>query len=249
MHKFGIIIGGTAIAIVLAFATPPVRAGISYSTYGETALTSGPATDPVVLQLTSDTSQGHAGYAGIAGQVNGLLTLDTLSQLNAQYEMTTGTINGGAPRFSIIDTTNNSSNEMYIYWGTPQPGGSFTDPNVGTWANTGNLADALSSDARIQINGFGGVNTGSTYITYAQAEELVGNVSIGYVTVDLDGGFAGKQVMITDDFTVNGAVLQASSLSTPEPSSLLLGIVGALGIVGYSWSRRRPEKAQPDQAG
>jgi hypothetical protein len=248
MHKFGFFIGSAAIAFGLAFATPPVRAGVTFSTYGDAALTSGPASDPVVLQLTSNTSPGYSGYAGIDGTVSGGLTLDTLFQLSAQYEMTTGSFNAGAPRFSINDTTNNASNEMYIYWGMPQSNGTFTDSNAGTWANTGNLADALSSDARIQINGFGGVNAGYTYLTYAQAEGLVGNVAIGNVTVDLDGGFAGTQVMITDDFTINGSEFGASALSTPEPSSLFLGFMGAFGFGGYTWSRRRREKAEPGHA-
>ncbi len=225
-------IGLAVIVATLASTGPQARADL-YSTYGDATLTAGPPSDPVVLELTSSQTSG-IGYAGIIYQVtSGTLTLNTLTQLSADYEMTTGTVGGGAPRFTIFDQSLNSG---YIYWGTPQGGGTFTDPNSGTFANTGNLANATSSDARVALNGFGGVGNGNSYETFAQAQGQVGNVSISYITLDLDAGsFGPTQVMITDHFTVNNNVFNASSLVTPEPSGFVVGLVGTLGFLAYGW--------------
>src|SRR5712675_1227460 len=57
-------------------------------------------------QLTSSTTVGTtAGYAGMFDFVNGALKLSEVTQLGADYAMTTGAFGGGAPRFSIGDSS------------------------------------------------------------------------------------------------------------------------------------------------
>jgi hypothetical protein len=203
-------------------------------TYGDTTVVTGPDGNPA-WQLSS-TSTG-SGYSGVYVTITEPLTPATLTELSAEYVMTTGTFGGGAPRFSLIDTTNNADNEAYVYWGTPESGGSFTDPNSGNtdYANTGNYASLASSDVRVQNNGFGGGSTGADYETWSQFVASEGTTQIGYITIDLDGGFTGNQVMDTTDFDVNGTVYTPQAPSTiPEPASFGL-IAGALVL----WGGRR----------
>lgn len=225
-----------ALLALMAGGVGQAQAGL-FTTYGDATYTAGPASDPVVLQLTSDPT--GIGYAGLEYKVtSGTLTLNTLTQLSADYEMTTGTFGGGSPRFTIFDQSLKSG---YIYFGTPVGGGTFTDPTPGQFANTGNYADPASTDARVALNGFGGVGNGNTYETYAQAQAQVGNTSISYITLDLDGGFtpALEQIMITDHFTINGDVFNAGAAAAPEPSTwILAGTAGVIGL-GYGWRRRR----------
>lgn len=143
---------------------------------------------------------------------------------------------------SIIDTSTNNNNEAYVYWGTPQGGGSFTDPNSvkSTYANTGNYANLASMDVRMQNNGFGGGSTGESYETWNQFVAMDGGVQIGYITIDLDGGFTGNQVMDTTDFDINNTVYTPTITPTvPEPRAGGLVLVGALLLAGIAFCRFR----------
>lgn len=224
--------------LALCIFAPLVRAD-SIGTYGDTTVVTGPDGNPA-WQLTSDSSGPNA-YSGVYVTITGTLTPATLTELSADYVMETGTFGGGAPRFSIIDTTSNTYNEAYVYFGTPEGGGTFTDPNGGntTYANTGNYADLASPDVRVYSNGFGGFGNGNTGQTWAQFVASVGTVDIGYISLDLDGGFTGNQVMDTTNFDVNGT-LYTPPTAVPEPGSLglMLCLFAVLGIVG-PLSRRR----------
>jgi hypothetical protein len=207
------------------------------NTYGDATVVTGPDSNPA-WQLTSDSS-GPNTYGGVYVTITGTLTPATLTQLSADYLMLTGTFGGGAPRFSIIDTTSNTNNEAYVYFGTPAGGGSFTDPNKGNtnYANTGNYANLSSSDVRVYSNGFGGFGNGNTGQTWAQFVASVGTVDIGYLSLDLDGGFTGNQVMDIANFDVNGTIYNPTS-PVPEPGSLNL-MVCLLALLGGACLLRR----------
>jgi hypothetical protein len=202
-------------------------------TYGDVQVVTGPDGNPA-WQLTS--SPGGVGYAGLYVEFDGSITPADLTELAADYVMLGGTFDNGAPRFSIIDTTNNTNNEAYVYWGTPEAGGSFSDPNNGnsTYAGTGNYADDLSADLRVQNNGFGGGSTGASYETWSQFVSSEGTVGIGFITIDLDGGFSSEQVMDVGSFDINGTTYTPQTSAVPEPGgiSLLFGCAcGALFFV------------------
>jgi hypothetical protein len=219
----------SALSILTAFTAHAE----DFNFYGDAQIVSpGPAGsgEPAVVQLTSDTS--GPGYAGTYYVPPGTLTVGELLTLSASYEMTEGTFGAGAPRFSIGDTTSNANNEAYIYWGTPTGGGSFTDPNAGTWANTGNYID--STDVRVYNNGFAGLGNGNTGETWAQFVAQVGaDTQIGCISLDLDGGFAGTQQVDVDDFTVNSAVYDATVAAAPEPGTFVLLGGGLALMVGF----------------
>lgn len=208
----------------------------SISTYGDATVVTGPDSNPA-WQLTSDSS-GPDLYGGVYITVTGTLTPATLTQLSADYVMLTGTFGGGAPRFSLTDGSNN---EAWIYFGTPAGGGTFTDPNNGntTYANTGNYANLSSSDVRVYSNNFGGDNNPNTGQTWSQFVGLAGSTQIDFISLDLDGGFTGNQVMDTANFDVNGTVYSPAA-AVPEPGSLslMLCLFAVLGVVGPFLRRR-----------
>jgi hypothetical protein len=251
MIKPFVIALGLAACITVAAAAPARADSFKlYSGGDNVVVTNGPPSDPNVLQVTSNTNAGNPGYGGMYFDVtSGNLTPASLTTLSALYEMTIGTFGGGAPRFTLFDTTSNPNNAAYIYWGTPQPGGTFTDPHPGSFASTGNLANLSSTDVRVQVNGFGGDSTGASYETWAQFVAKDGGVNIRYVTLDLDGGFTqpnNTQRMITDEFTVNSNVYEAGPdpAAVPEPASFTLLSIGLAVLGGYKLRRRLPRMAR-----
>ena len=229
------------VALVTTAACLPASAEI-FGQYGAvTTVTPGPGTDPAGFQLTSDPA--GAGYAGLYWTAQPGTPLSAITNLLADYQMTIGTFGGGAPRFSISDTTNNVANEAYVYWGTPQGGGGFTDPAAGSASNTGNLADLTSADLRVQVNGFGGDSTGASYETWAAFVANDGADDVSYVSLDLDGGFSspGQQALV-DNFTVNSDVDIAP---TPEPGTLaMFGLGSALLLATLRRKRATDSEAK-----
>jgi hypothetical protein len=152
--------------------------------------------------------------------------------------MTQGTFGGGSPRFSLIDSSNN---EAWIYFGTPLGGGSFSDPLGGAYGSTGNYANLLSLDVRVYSNGFGGLNSPNTGMTWAQFVAATGGTQIGFVSLDLDGGWLATQQMQVNNFQINGTTYNPTSV--PEPASMFL-LGSGLVVVGAKLRKRRKAKMQ-----
>jgi hypothetical protein len=214
----------------------------SLGTYGDVAVIGGD------YQLTA--TKNPVGYAGVYYTAPANQVLSDITQLSADYEMTAGTFNGGAPRFSLWDTTNNPNNEAYVYWGAPQVGGTFTDPNYlsNTLNNTGNFANLASSDVRVYSNGFGGLNTPNTGMTWASFVAAEGNVPLGYISVDLDGGWAaGTQVMLLNNININGKVYTAPA-PVPLPEAAWTGLLILGGFAVCSLGLKRLHAVRPVSA-
>ena len=228
--KKSLIVSFLSLLAVLSLAG--IATADTLSTYGDVSVISTPNTppppaEPNSWQFTSNV-QG-AGYAGLDLNISGNLTVSNLTMLSANYLMTQGAFNGGSPRFTLFDQGQNSA---WIYWGTPQNGGTFSDPNGGTaWGSTGNLADLLSSDIRVYSNGFGGYGNGNTGVTWATFLANVGDTKISDITLDLDGGWLSTQQMLVSSMTVNDQVYEASG-ATPEPSTLVMMGSGIIGLAG-----------------
>jgi hypothetical protein len=225
LHK---ILWGVLAVATMSFTSLPCEAA-TLGTYGNT-FNNGTSFD-----LTSNNSS--APYSGMYIIPGGTLTLAGITQLSADYNMFGGSFGGGAPRFGIADS---SDNQVWAYWGTPLGGGSFSNPNPnGTFANTGNFADLSSSDLRFYSNGFGGLNSPNTGLTWSQLLNAVGTTTVAYVVLDLDGGWSGgDQHMLVNNFTLNGDVF-ATEATTPLPAALPLFTsgLGALGLL--AWRRKR----------
>jgi len=203
----------------------------SIQTYGDAVF------DNPGYTLTSDPT--GVGYAGIYYDYSASpITLNSITNLSADFQMLQGTISGGAPRFSIIDTTNNTFNEAYVFFGTPAGGGSFTDPTPGALENTGNDASLASTDLRVQINGFNGDSTGASYITWSQFLAQDGSALVAFITIDEDGGFSATQQVFVNNFDVT------TTSATPLPAALPLFATG-LGALGlFSWRSKRKAAAR-----
>jgi len=225
--KRTLVVSVFSILVVLALslaASADVLSSYGATTVVPTPGSPAPPPQPNSWQFTSDT---QGGYAGLELQITGNLTPATLTNLSANYLMTQGTFGGGAPRFTLFD---GSFNSAWIYWGTPQASGTFTDPNGGTaWGSTGNYADLLSNDLRVYSDCFGGYCNPNVGLTWAQFVSQVGNTAMSYITLDLDGGFTGTQQMLVSSLTVNDQTYEAP---TPEPGTLLMLGTGALAVAG-----------------
>lgn len=224
-------------AFIGLMAAPAVALADTTGQYGAVqVVNSGPASDPSVFQLTSQISPYQPGYAGLYVEFTAPIAVSSITQLSADYEMTVGTIGGGAPRFSLWDASNH---EAYVYFGTPVGGGSFTDPTAGSFANTGNYADMFSTAARVESNGFGGYNNQNHQESWADFLTHVGAANVSFVSLDLDGGFTSQagQRMLADNFTVNNIVVAAGGV--PEPTGWALMIAGFGGVGAALRSRRK----------
>jgi hypothetical protein len=203
--------------------------------YGNTTQVNGP--NGPAWQLTSNTNiPPTPGYAGVYVQTSSL-TVSSLTQLSVGYQMTQGTFGGGSPRFSLVDSSNH---EAYIYFGTPLGGGSFSDPLGGAYGSTGNYASLSSLDVRVYSNGFGGFNSPNVGKTWAEFVAATGGTQIGFVFLDLDGGWAQTQVMQVNNFQINGTTYNPTSV--PEPASMFL-LGSGLVVVGAKLRSRRKAKS------
>ena len=208
------------LGLALSVSTATAQAA-TYYTYGDVSLTASGF-------LT--TSSNPSGYGGIVQNfTSSPFSLSSLTTLSVDYQMTQGTFGGGSPRFTIFDTNGDSAG--WVYLGTPIGGGSFADPLSGAAGNTGNYADLLSTDVRVYV--------GNTGLTWAQFVAANGSLQVGYVSLDLDGGWAGTQQALFNNFTVNDTVVTAA---VPEPSTWAMMILGFAGI-GYMMYRRRKDAA------
>lgn len=206
-----------AASAALMFTTP-AAAQVTQGQYGDTTAVSGG------YQLTSDPAAG-AGYSGIYFDFqNAPLHLNGLTTLSANYQLLDGSFAGGSPRFTLFDTTNNANNAAYIY---------FTGAPTGS---TGNYADLLSTDIRVECNGFQNCTTTYPGTTFADFVAQAGSTGISYVTLDVDGGFAGRQQLLVTDFNVNGDHFGAAAV--PEPATWAMMLIG-FGGIGMVMRRRK----------
>lgn len=91
---------------------------------------------------------------------------------------------------------------------------------------------------RVYSNDFGGVNSPNTGQTWAQFLALTGSTQIDYVSLDLDGGFTGNQVMDVTNFDVNGTVYAPSAVSEPASAGLTLAALATSLAAGLLFRRR-----------
>lgn len=213
-----------ALAAFLVLSSHSVNAAPVTASYGDVT------TQSNGFLLTSDPN--GVGYAGLEFHYTTPITLSSITQLSADFQMTTGTVSGGAPRFTFFDTALNSA---YVYFGNPTGGGSFADPNPGAFQNTGNYA--TSADLRVYVNGFDGQSSPNTGETFAQFVADHGAAGLSYITLDVDGGFSSTQQALINNFTVNSDVFAVAAV--PEPSTWAMMLLGFAGVGAMTYRRRK----------
>jgi hypothetical protein len=185
--------------------------------YGDVATVSGG------YQLTSDPN--GVGYGGIYFALSNF-TLADLAQLSATYTLNQGSLSGGAPRFSLFDTTSNAANGAYIY---------FTDPN----STTLDLNNTI-----VECNGFGGCAYNYPGISYSSFLSQYGGTGLAYVTLDVDAGYSSPQQLTVSNFSLNGTNFGAP---VPEPATWAMMLIG-FGGIGFAMRRQRKAPQLPQAA-
>jgi hypothetical protein len=228
----------TLVVAALTLTAPGASAGTFtlYSPGDNVVVTPGPGGEPAAFKLTSDAA--GAGRGGMYWTAPAGFTLGDLTTLSANYQMTNGSFDGWAPRFSLWGPPDQ---QAFVNWGTS---GTLNDPLSGAWGNTGNLASTSSLDIRVNTNGygFGAASINYPHKTFIDFVTAAGSSTpIYYISIDLDSGWGspGKQVMLVDDFTVNGDVFDAAppTAPVPEPASMFLLGTGLVGL--RAWKKRK----------
>jgi hypothetical protein len=223
-------VGLGAVALVLLLCTGPLQAGsVGYTldvttTYSDSlpagTLTpfGGPSPDTGYYTITNN---GTSTFTGTVGQL-------ALAGNGGNYNFTSGTITLAAGQSIAIAVNSESSNQGGYNgpFGTVQPGvtiqinGSVTD-GVNTQAVGLSVNDADIHSGAPRTNPFG--VTLDSYV-------LQGGDNLGRDTGD---GYEETQASGHFEF------FDAGPSATPEPASMTLFGIGALGMAGYAWRRRK----------
>ena len=152
------------------------------------------APGPVVFQsIFSDTDMDND-YSYLSFTPNAPLLFSEIENLSAVYNFTQGNCHLGALRWSVRVS---ATQIVFIYYGAYP---NFTDcTTAGPGTNQSGLNMISFTDLRYDTSQVGG----TFYDTYAQALSLVGNMPIIRVSLVLDGGGGGDQVLSPSNVTVN----------------------------------------------
>jgi hypothetical protein len=150
-------------------------------------------------------------FGGVTFGGTGVTDFNSLTTLQAEYNVTDDACKGGAPRFEIdfAGTTNN----LFVYLGTHNATTGEFDCAANTWLDSGNLI--TSTDVRFDTSKFAG---GTFYDTYAHAKTLLGTTAIEAIRFVVDGGWSltdKEQTVLLRKATVNTSVFTWTTPVTP----------------------------------
>ena len=167
------------------------------------------------VKIVSDFSD--VSTANDAGAVSftdtGVTTFNSITTLSAEFNVTDDACLGGAPRFTIdfAATTNN----VHVYLGTHNPATGQFDCAPNTWISSGNLIGVV--EPRYDLTQFGG----PFYGTYAQAQALVGGLTVDQILFAVDGGWAFTATDKEQTVLLRTATINTSVFTFQEPPSML----------------------------
>jgi hypothetical protein len=150
-------------------------------------------------------------FGGVGFTGTGVTDFNSLTTLQAEFNVTDDACKGGSPRFEIdfAGTTNN----LFVYLGTFNAGN--FDCTANTWIDSGNLI--TSPDTRFDTSKFAG---GTFYDTYAHAKTLLGSMAIDEIRFVVDGGWSfdpgdKEQTVLLRKATINASVFTWTAPPTP----------------------------------
>ena len=179
----------------------------------------------VFASIYSDTSPDND-YSYLSFTPNSTFTFNNITQLKAVYAFTQGNCHGGALRWSVRTSPTQS---VFIYYGDyPSFGDCTTNSQSGT-----NMIGL--SDLRYDTSQYPG---GTFYDSYAHAQTLIGTSPIIRVSLVLDGGWAGDQVVnLTSATVATGTFSDTFTVPSPTPLTAICPTQQALiGITKVSTS-------------
>lgn len=171
----------------------------------------GATIDDGVATLVSNTAVPNTpndDYSGITVPITAGLTLQQITELSAEFNVTDDDCIGGSPRFVI----NYAGNQSFIVYFGPSP--NFTGCTQNTWVSTGNLV-GTSEALRVDTSHLTG---GSVNSTWAAALALVGSQPITSINliVDSSWAFADKeQTVLVRSVKLNNETFLVPA--TPKP--------------------------------
>jgi hypothetical protein len=191
-----LVVAALAAAITMLTLLPasakPKSSSSGYTLFGDAALVSPGNGSPTAAQIRSDATIAP-GYGGVDFNIPAGLTVADLNTLSTDYMFTAGSCGGGAPRFQINVSSNQS---IFVYIGPP-PSYTGCPPNV--WSNTGNLAAPTNLVDASQLGG-------SFYEPYAAVQAAYGTDPVLGIQVVVDASwFAGTQTVRVDNVQINNS--------------------------------------------
>jgi hypothetical protein len=150
-------------------------------------------------------------FGGVRFTGTGVTDFNSLTTLQAEFNVTDDACKGGSPRFEIDFA--GTDNNLFVYLGTFNAGN--FDCTANTWLDSGNLL--TSSDTRFDTSKFAG---GTFYDTYAHAKTLLGSMAIDSISFAVDGGWSfdpgdKEQTVLLRKATVNASVFTWPVVVTP----------------------------------
>ena len=183
---------------------------------------------PVQFSLMSKTntlfeSTSSVPYSSVSFTPSASMLVSDITNLAANYAFTTGDCHGGALRWSV----GTSSGNVFVYYGaTP----SFTDCRSVSQSGVNLLS--TTSAVRVDTSQVGG----TFYDTWAHAMDLVGSEPVTSVSLVLDGGWGGDQVVDLTNATVDNQTftMPASSGSFAPTCTLPTATISLVKNPGVS---------------
>jgi len=152
------------------------------------------APGPVIFNSIGSDTDTNNDYSYLSFVPSSTLLFNQITTLNAGYSFTEGNCHGGSLRWSV----GTPLGHVFIYYGEYP---NFTDcTTTGPAINQSGLNIIGQADLRFDTSQITG---GTFYDTYAHAQALVGGLAITGVTLVLDGGWGGDQVLVPTNVTVN----------------------------------------------
>jgi hypothetical protein len=196
MRKFGLL------ATVMAFGAvvPAIAQAAGYTLFGSATYVSPGGASNRAVQLVSDAGSGV--FSGIDFSVPSGLTIDSLNDLETDYDFTASSCGLGSPRFGI--QLSGFAGTIFAYMGPPP---SYTGCPPNAWTPTGNLLSPASLVDSSQLPG------GAFYDSWAAVQARYSGAAVTDIFLVSDNGPTGSQTVQIDNTDVNG------TLYDYEPSS------------------------------
>jgi hypothetical protein len=160
-------------------------------------------TGPFVFESIYSDASPDNDYSFLSFTPNSTVTFNDIMALSAAYAFTTGNCHGGALRWSVRTS---DTQAVFIYYGDYP---NFTDCTTTSQSGTNMIG---LPDLRYDTSQYPG---GTFYDTYAHAQALIGTTPIIRVSLVLDAGWAGDQVLTLSSATVSTGTF--SDTFTPGP--------------------------------
>jgi hypothetical protein len=169
-------------------------------------------TGPAVFQSKTQDSDATNDYSFVSFAPAPSITFNGISTLKTDYSFLQGNCGGGSLRWSVrVDVGNDgvaaNDGSVFIYYGAEPNTTDCTtsDATSGTDSNQSGENMIGKTDLRYDTSQVGG----TFYDTYANAQTLVGNLTVIRASLVIDSGwFAGDQVLNISNTYVNDNVYQ-----------------------------------------